>query len=206
MLAKAMAGLLAHPTGLPGRLVLAPLWNRRNAALNDAAFDSLALRPCDRVLEVGFGGGYLLGRMATLVTDGFLAGADMSPAMAAFCRRQYRALVEAGKLALVCAGAEALPYPSASFNKVCTVNSIFYWDSAPQALSELRRVLEANGTLVLSFTCKGSIEHRRFARHGITLHDAEEIDTMLELAGFREPSFTRRSDQHRDFWHVIGRG
>ena len=36
-----------------------------------------------RVLEVGFGGGYLLGLMSTVVTVGFLAGVDRSPAMVA---------------------------------------------------------------------------------------------------------------------------
>ena len=206
LLSRALARQLGHPSGVLGRLILGTLWNRRNAALNDAAFDSLALRPCDQVLEVGFGGGYLLGRMAAVLTDGCLAGVDISPAMVAFCQKRYRTLIEAGKLALECAEAESLPYPSASFKKVCTVNSIFYWKSAQQAISELRRVLETNGKLVLCFTCKDSMEDRRFARHGIALYEAEEIDTMMKAAGFCEVNFTRRSDQHRNFWHVIGQG
>ena len=159
----------------------------------------------DRVLEVGFGGGYLLGRMATVVTDGFLAGVDVSPAMVAFCHKRYRALVEAGKLELKCARADALPYPPASFDKVCTVNSLFYWESAPRALSELWRVLEKNGMLVLCFTCKESMEDRGFARHGIALYEADDIDTMMKAAGFREASFTRSSDQHLSFWRVVAR-
>jgi ubiquinone/menaquinone biosynthesis C-methylase UbiE len=205
MPARALAKQLAHPSGLTGRFILAPLWNRRNVALNDAAFDSLALRPHDRVLEVGFGGGYLLGRMASVVTDAFLAGVDLSPAMVAFCRGRYRALIETGRLELRCAKAEALPYSSASFSKVCTVNSIFYWESAPQAISELWRALEKDGTLVLCFTCRQSMEHRRFARHGITLHGTDDVEKMMKAAGFREVSFTRSSDQHREFWHVVGR-
>ena len=75
-----LAGQLADPGG-PAGILLAPLWNRRNAALNDAAFDALALAADDRVLEVGFGGGYLLGRMAGRVSQGFVAGADVSAAM-----------------------------------------------------------------------------------------------------------------------------
>jgi ubiquinone/menaquinone biosynthesis C-methylase UbiE len=206
MLARALAKQLAYPSGVLGRLMLAPLWNRRNTALNDAAFDGLALRPHDRVLEVGFGGGYLLGRMAAVVTEGFLAGVDASPAMVALCQKRYRALIETGDLELKCAKAEALPYPPASFNKVCTVNSIFYWESAPQAISELRRVLEENGALVLCFTCKDSVEDRRFARHGMTLYDAGDIDPMMTAAGFRELSFTHSSDQHRELWFVVGQG
>ena len=82
MFAKFLAGQLGRPSGVWG-LVLAPIWNKRNAALNDVAFQALALSPQDRVLEVGFGGGYLLGRMAQVVTAGFLAGVDVSPSMVA---------------------------------------------------------------------------------------------------------------------------
>ena len=70
--AKLLAQQLGNPSGIVGDLV-ALLWNKRNAALNDVVFDSLALSADDRVLEVRFGGGYLLSRMSSVVTDGFLA-------------------------------------------------------------------------------------------------------------------------------------
>lgn len=187
-----------------GQWVLAPLWNKRNSALNDVAFSSLALRPDDRVLEVGFGGGYLIGRMATAVTDGCLAGVDVSPAMVAFCEKRYRSLVKAGKLELKRAKAEALPYPSTCFTKVCTVNSIFYWENTPQAISELWRVLEEGGKLVMCFTCKECMEDREFTRHGVALYEADEVYRMMEAAGFCAISVTRFSDRHREFWCVKG--
>ena len=68
---KFVAQQLGRPSGLIGQLILGPVWNKRNAALNDVAFDHLALNPHDRVLEVGFGGGYLLSRISTVVTEGF---------------------------------------------------------------------------------------------------------------------------------------
>jgi tRNA G46 methylase TrmB len=80
--ARFMARQLARPSGLFGRLFLAPLWNRRNSALNDIAFDQLVVRTDDRVIEIGFGGGYLLDRIAQVATDGFLAGVDASQTMA----------------------------------------------------------------------------------------------------------------------------
>jgi SAM-dependent methyltransferase len=205
MLAKFLAKQLSNPSGIFGKLVLAPLWSKRNSALNDVAFESLALHPHDRVLEVGFGGGYLLGRMAAVVTGGFLAGVDVSPAMVGFCEKRYRSLVEAGKLELKCAKAESLPYPSGHFTKACTVNSIFYWENAPQAFSELYRVLEAGGMLLMCFTCKRCIEDKKFARHGIALYEADQVCQMMESAGFREIGMTRASDRHREFLCTTGR-
>lgn len=205
MVAKFLAGQLSNPSGIFGRLILAPLWNRRNSALNDAVFDSLDLRPHDRVLEVGFGGGYLLGRMLKVAADGFFAGVDISPEMVAFCERRYRPLVAAGRLELKCAKAEALPYEAAYFNKACTVNSIFYWEDAQRAISEMWRVLEEDGRLVICFTCKECLEDKSFARHGVATYEAEEVRQMLQSAGFREIGTARLSDRHRKFWRVTGR-
>jgi SAM-dependent methyltransferase len=205
MLANFFAKQLSHPSGILGRFVLPRVWNKRNSALNDVAFDSLALRPGDRVLEVGFGGGHLLGRMAGAITGGFLAGVDVSPAMVAFCEKRYRSLIREGKLELRCAGAESLPYPSAHFTKECSVNSIFYWQNAPQAISELWRVLVEGGMLVLCFTCKESLEKRGFANSGITLYAADEVQQMMEASGFHPIRMVRASDKYREFLCAVGK-
>jgi len=203
--ARFIAQQLGHPSGVLGQIVLAPVWNKRNSALNDAAFDNLALCPHDRVLEVGFGGGYLLGRMAAVVTEGFLAGVDVSPAMVAFCQKRFRSLIEANKLELKCAAAEALPYPSGSFTKACAVNSIFYWENVPQAISELWRVLKESGLLVICFTCKTSLEDKQFAQQGLALYEDDQICQMMESAGFHAISVTRASDRHREFLCVTSK-
>jgi hypothetical protein len=52
-----------------------------------------------------------------------------------------------------------------------TVNSIFYWKNAPQALAELWRVLEESDRLVICFTRKRCLEDREFTRHRVTLYE-----------------------------------
>ncbi|MDX9953256.1 MAG: hypothetical protein RBT75_04135 [Anaerolineae bacterium] len=88
-LSRLIARQLNHPSGIVGHLLIGPLWTRRNSALNDAAFDTLDLSAHDRVLEVGFGGRYLLGRMSGVVIGGLLAGVDVSTAMVSVCQRRY---------------------------------------------------------------------------------------------------------------------
>jgi len=180
------------------------LWNQRNVALNDAAFECLALKPNDRVLEVGFGGGYLLGRMAAVVSAGFLAGVDASPAMVALCEKRHRRLVREGKLELRCAGAEALPYPSGYFTKACSVNSIFYWQNAAQAIAELWRVVADGGMLVLCFTCKHSLEDKAFTKYGMTLYKVDAVQQMMKAAGFQQVRMINARDKHREFVCAVG--
>ena len=204
MLSKFLAKQLGHPSGLIGRLILAPIWNRRNSALNDVAFERLALRRDDRVLEVGFGGGYLIGRMAAVVTEGRLAGVDVSQAMVDVCSNRFRALVQASRLDLRCANAESLPYPDGHFDKACTVNSIFYWPDAQQVIRELSRVLEPGGRLVMCFTCPESLKSKSFSQHGLRLYQAGQVDQMMRTAGLAQVSVTRHADRHRQFWSMAG--
>lgn len=202
MLTTLAAHQLGHPSGLVGRRVLVQTWNRRNRALNDTALQTLALQPHDRVMEVGFGGGYLLGLMAARVTTGFIAGIDASETMASYCGQHYRPLIQAGRMRLYCAAAEAAPFAPALFDKACTVNSIFYWSDAARALRELSRLLKQGGVLVLCFTCRESLQDKGFARQGLHLYDIGEVQAMLIAADFARIAVERLSDRHREFWCV----
>ena len=204
MLAKLQAQQLSHPSGLVGRLILAPMWNRRNSALNDVALERLDLRPDDLVLEVGFGGGYLIGRMAAVVTEGRLAGLDVSQAMVDVCSKRFRALIQAGRLDLQCASAESLPYPDGHFTKACTVNSIFYWLDAQQVIREFGRVLETGARLVMCFTCPESLRGKPFSQHGLKLYQVEQVEQMMRTAGLAQVSVTRHADRHRQFCSMVG--
>jgi ubiquinone/menaquinone biosynthesis C-methylase UbiE len=204
MLARFIAKQLRSPSNIFGKLVMAPLWNRRNVALNEAALEALDLLSNDRVLEVGFGGGYLLGRMASIVARGFLAGVDASRAMVDFSKGRYRSLIKSGRLELNYGIAESLPYPSGHFNKVCTINSLFYFADAQKAMSEIYRVLESDGRVVVCLTCKPWIENKSFAGQEMVLYEDDEVLQMLELAGFELVEVNYAADRYRQFMCVIG--
>jgi ubiquinone/menaquinone biosynthesis C-methylase UbiE len=202
MFSEMVARQLGHPNGIFGRF-LGNLWNRRNAALNQITFEKLDLHPNDRVLDIGFGGGYLLDRILPAVPDGFVAGVDVSEAMVSFCERRFKFPIKAGKLELKLAPVESIPFPTAHFSKACSVNSIFYWQNVPQAFSEIHRVLTDDGKLLLCFTCRESLVDKEFTRHGVTPYAIEQIEELLAMAGFGKFWRTRHHDQHRDFWCLI---
>lgn len=192
-----LARQLGSPGGLFGPLA-GRLWNRRNAALNDTAFALLELKPDDRVLDVGFGGGYLLNRMRAVVTDGSLTGVDNSVAMVAFCKKRYPQAVHSGKLDLKLAPVENLPFPDGSFTKACSVNSLFYWQNMEQGVCEIRRVLAAGGLVVLCFTCKSSLESRNFSTH-LRLVEADEVERIISDCGFTDLHTRFYSDRYREY-------
>lgn len=205
MIAKFLARQLSHPGALWGSLVLGPLWNRRNAPLNNFTLANLSLTPQDHILEIGFGGGYLLGKMLPALTEGQVSGIDVSQAMVDFCRQKYQHWIQSGRLDVQTGTAEHLPFAAQCFTKICSVNSIFYWTDARQALAECRRVLVEGGRLVLCFTSKQSLAGRSFSQHGLTLYDAPEVVALLEAAGFRQNEIQKAQDAHRTFWCITAR-
>src|SRR5262245_4887366 len=145
-----MAAQCRRPTGLFGRLIVARVLNRGNAAMNTLTLRLLDLVPDDRVLEVGFGGGDLLNRMISVVTRGRIAGADFPADMISFCTKRFRSLVADGRMELRCADVSALPWPDGTFTKACTVNTIYFWSDPVAALTEIRRTLAPGSRLVIS--------------------------------------------------------
>lgn len=199
-----LARQLSHPTGIIGKYILGPLWNRRNSALNDVTLAHLDLQADDRVLDIGFGGGYLIEQIISRVKSGLVAGVDVSAAMVENAQARWNEAIRAGRMDIQCASAEALPFPDHAFTKVCSVNSIFYWDHPQQGIAEIYRTLRENGQVVLTFTCQRSLEKKWFAPYSVRPYQDEDIPAMLVAAGFQRVKAEPYRDQHREFICVIG--
>ena len=119
--------------------VLARIWNRRNQALNDTLLCYLNPQPTDRILEIGFGGAYLLEKILPHLQTGMVCGVDISEGMVRRCSKQFRSHIASGKLDLKCSSAEKRSYPARHFGKVCMANSIFYWQDAEAGMMEIHR-------------------------------------------------------------------
>ncbi len=204
MLHKFMARQLASPSYFFGRLLLAPLWNRRNKTLNDFALRHLDLQSDDRVLDIGFGGGYLIERMADVIDGGAVHGVDASIGLVKRAQSRFAKLPAETKPELKHAPVESLLFPDAHFTKVVSVNSIFYWTDPPKAFKEISRVLQNGGRFVLIMTDRASLENKGFAKEGLKLFDPAQIYTLFQDAGFTEPKGFRSSDRHRNFTGYVG--
>jgi arsenite methyltransferase len=198
---------LAHPSGVLARWFLANLWNRRNAALNDAAFSLVTHPPASRVLEVGFGGGYLLKRILTEMHTGspvFTAGIDHSLEMVKYCRWRFRQQAQLKRLFLAVATSNHLPWPAICFDCVVSVNSLFYWTDPVGAFSEFSRVLSPQGRLVLIYTCADDLQNRPFDSRNLNFHEPEQVQKWLCLSGFSAVEITQGQDRFRRFWCILG--
>ena len=198
--ASFVAAQLRRPSGRIAGLV-AWLLNRVNAPMNQRTLALLDVRPDDRVLEVGFGGGSLLASIAALATRGTVTGVDFSPEIV---ERAVRRFGSQGHIEVRCADASALPYPDGRFTKACTVNTIYFWPDPGAVLQEFRRVLADGGRLVVSFGAKETAEKLPYTRHGFTLYEAAEVQALFEAAGFGTVRLEAASKGRFRFFCAVG--
>jgi len=122
---------------------------RMHHQISDRMADlALACVPAPRrILDVGCGTGYLLGRLAARVPQAeALAGIDAAPAMIGVAR----GAATDGRLRFVVGTAERLPWPAASFDLVVSTTSFDHWADQRAGLAECARVLAPGGCLVLA--------------------------------------------------------
>ena len=92
-----------------------------------------------RILDVGCGTGYLLGRLAARAPGAeVLAGIDAAPAMIEVARA---AAADDDRLRFVAGTAERLPWPAATFDLVVSTTSFDHWADQRAGLAECARVL-----------------------------------------------------------------
>ena len=113
---------------------------------------SLALRPGERVLDVGCGqGGAAMVLAPDVAPDGVVVGIDRSEEMLAAGRRVAAAAGVTG-LELRQGDALAIDEPDASFDAARCERTFQWLDDQPRAMAELVRVLRPGGRVVVTDT------------------------------------------------------
>jgi ubiquinone/menaquinone biosynthesis C-methylase UbiE len=151
--------------------------------MNRLTFEQLEINGRERVLEVGFGGGDLIEWMLA-ATEAEIVGVDISEAMLERARRRFRKVTGQGRLALLAGSAEALPLANRSVDRVCSVNSLYFWPDPSAALAEFARVLRPGGRLVLCFQTPEAVQAWPGHIYGFRAYGADEVASLMQAAGF----------------------
>ena len=159
-----------------------------------------SIQPGERVLDVACGTG-IAARLATEFTGetGRVAAVDINPGMLAIART----LSAEKSIEWYESNAENLPLPDDSFDVVLCQLGLQFFQDRLAALKEMRRVLVPGGRLLVrtvgptpelfaifdqALARHISPELSAFVQKVFSLHDSNEIQSLLTAAGFREIS------------------
>ncbi len=185
-----MAAQMRKPSGWFGSVILRRLLNRMNMAIVESTISRLALEPLHHILEIGFGGGAALELVANRLTTGVVTGVDFSPEMVQATERRLRHQIASGRLRVQLGDIAALPFPSATFDRAFTINTIYFWADTVQGFREIRRVLKPGGLAVIALRSRENMERVSFTQHGFRLFSPPEVPPFMQQAGFTNVKLT----------------
>ncbi len=178
---------LRKPEGILGNLV-ALFMTMSTRELNNWTIDLLNIQPTDRVLELGFGPGLGIQRVAEIATQGFVAGVDFSELMVRKARKRNATTIAAGRVDLNHGDVSSLTYDDQTFDKVIAVQLIYFCQPPQVFLKESRRVLKPGGKIAVSFV--EDVAKYKFAKTGVfASYTAQDALELLGEANFTEARF-----------------
>lgn len=183
--AALLDGQHGHPRGLVGRL-LGEQMVRQHVPETTWTISLLDLRPEDQVLEIGFGAGRAIELVAAQTANGRVTGIDLSQEMFRSASRRNARAIQAGRVALCQGNVISLPFDDNQFDKVFSIQTLYFWPDLPRALAELFRVLKPGAQLVLTLstgTTDTTVDASWLERYQRILE--EQVVPGMQQLGFR---------------------
>ncbi len=181
-----------HPKGMLGPLTG---WTMRclNAGMNQAAVEVLAPQPNDRILEIGFGPGDAIARLARQINTGLIAGVDHSQTMVVQASRRNAHSIDRGLVKLHHGIIWNIPYPNTTFDRVFAVNSFQFWTQPERDLEKIFYLLKPGGRLLIVIRVQDAHSQLDFAGAGLGATVVERAVQAATAVNFENVRTQRRS-------------
>lgn len=193
---KQIAEQLRKPTGEMG-IEVAKLMNTGNERMNLWTIEQLKVLPEDNILEIGMGNGAFVKNILKQYNSVKYIGCDYSELMVEEATKLNKQFVENGQAQFNLSSAENLPFNEETFNKLFTINTIYFWEDAVKVLFEFHRVLKPKGILIITLSPKHILENIPVSKYGFNTHTKDEVSYLLTNNNFiitdvierKEPDF-----------------
>ena len=193
---KNMASQLRKPTGEDG-VKIAEMMSTANAHIIHDTLRALKAEAFDNILEIGMGNGFHVKNILESANQIRYNGCDYSTLMIEESRRINAEWISKGQAKFKLANVSSLPFSDNEFNKVFTVNTVYFWENEKDTLREIKRIMQPGGKLIIGFRPKHEMEKYPFTKYGFTLFSATDVEELLRDNGFTISSISK--NQEPDF-------
>ncbi|EDM36767.1 hypothetical protein PBAL39_17874 [Pedobacter sp. BAL39] len=180
---KSVASQLSQPQGAEG-IKTGERMAFSNANMINRTITSMQLHGEERVLEIGPGNGSHLPALLHLAEGVNYTGIDISSLMVEEALRINSTVVESGIANFVLADGNAIPFTDGSFDRIFTVNTLYFWKEPVAYAREILRVLQPGGKFSLAFAAKDFMEQLPFTKWEFTLYHIADAVALINNAGF----------------------
>ncbi|MDN3586659.1 class I SAM-dependent methyltransferase [Pedobacter aquatilis] len=191
---KEIARQLSCPDGAHG-IKTGEMMNVSNIGMTTSAIEALNLKANNVVLELGHGNAAHVANVLNKAENVTYFGADISKTIITEAERINAKFIAEYKASFFLTNGETLPFEDKIFDKIFTVNTIYFWQNPTEYLKEIKRVLKPTGSLTIAFADKTFMETLPFTKFGFNLYDEQRVLTVLETSGFKVLKSTKNNEE-----------
>lgn len=181
---KELAKQLGNPEGKMG-IEVANTMNATNIGMTKHAIECLNLGKNNFVLELGHGNCGHLPFLMTQAENLKYFGLEISELMQTEAIKSHQNYIENNSAEFELYNGTEIPFDDERFDKIFTVNTLYFWQNPNLLLNEIYRVLKPNGIFALTFADKSFMEKLPFTNFGFNLYSLKDAEEFLQKNNFK---------------------
>lgn len=189
---KILAQNLANPEGEKG-IEIGEMMNETNIGMTLESIAALLLEDDERILEIGHGNAGHVKSIISKAQNLQYAGIDISETMHNEAKKLNETFKNQAEFVLY--EGEKLPFQDQNFDKIFTVNTVYFWKNPINFLNEIYRVLKSNGTFVLTFGQKYFMEKLPFTQFNFRLYNTDEMEEIVSKTKFKRMKISEKQEE-----------
>lgn len=166
-------------------LATGQLMHLRNKNMTLASINALQLENKNRVLEIGHGNCTHLKDVFNKNSSIFYFGLETSTLMKQEAEQNNKKYIKNRQAVFQNYTGDKIPYVFNFFDKIMTVNTIYYWNNPQSYLNELYRVLKPNGHCVVSFVNGDFMEKLPFINPKFSYYNSNNLKELVSHTNFK---------------------
>lgn len=191
------------PSGLFGHFVMSFVFNKGNAILNCFVNEIISIQTNDHILDIGCGTGKLIYDMAKQINDGFIEGIDFSSSMVALAQKKNKKNMKDGKVKITEGDFDTLLYQNNFFDKICSVNTIYFWPEPKTTANKIASILKPGGFFVVAFEDIGQLEQKNLDKEVFHSYTADSVKNLLTKSGFSADISIKSKKNGKQIFHCV---
>ncbi|MEG0926047.1 class I SAM-dependent methyltransferase [Chryseobacterium sp.] len=189
---KILAQNLANPQGEKG-IEIGEMMNATNIGMTLESIRTLLIEDDQHILEIGHGNAGHLKSLLNLAQDLKYTGVDISETMHNEAKKLNKEFQT--KADFVLYEGKKLPFQDQTFDKIFTVNTVYFWENPVEFLNEIYRVLKDNGTFVLTFGQRDFMEKLPFTAYDFMLYNNNEMEELVSKSHFKRMKTSEKEEE-----------
>lgn len=189
---KILAQNLGNPQGEKG-IEVGEMMNATNIGMTLESIKTLLIEDHEHILEIGHGNAGHLKSILRIAKNLKYTGIDISETMHHEAKRINQEFKNQADFVLY--EGEKFPFEDEVFDKIFTVNTVYFWKNPVDYLNEIYRVLKDNGTLVLTFGQRDFMEKLPFTEYNFTLYNTDEMEELISKSHFKRMKISEKEEE-----------